>query len=123
MSTALIKVSLLFQYLRIFDSGSTRIICIVVLVVTCLWGTAYTLLAWVPCRPIYSYWSWLESNECWAFASIDHSIFFATYASHAVINMVLDFVILAIPMPFYFRGTTSRPTRTRLLMLFGAGAL
>lgn len=123
MSTALIKASLLFQYLRIFDRGNTRMLCIIVLVITCLWGMAYSLLAWFPCKPIYGYWDWSKSEQCWAFASLDPNEFFATYASHAVINMVLDFVVLAIPMPLYFRKTTSWPTRRRLLMLLCAGTL
>ncbi|KAH6657633.1 hypothetical protein BKA67DRAFT_193967 [Truncatella angustata] len=123
MSTALIKASLLFQYLRIFNRGKSRIVCIIVLVITCLWGTAYSLLAFFPCRPIYGYWNWAESQRCWAFASLNPNEFFAAYASHAVINMVLDFVVLAIPMPLYFRDTTSWPTRRRLLMLLSAGTL
>ncbi|KAK9772331.1 hypothetical protein SCAR479_11031 [Seiridium cardinale] len=123
MSTALIKASLLFQYLRIFDRGRTRIVCIIVLIFTCLWGTAYMLLAWFPCRPIYGYWNWAKSESCWAWASLNSTEFFATFASHAVMNMLLDFIVLTIPMPLYFRATTSGPTRRRLLLLLTAGTL
>ncbi|ETS78989.1 hypothetical protein PFICI_08842 [Pestalotiopsis fici W106-1] len=124
MSTALVKASLLFQYLRIFKSGCHRIICIVILVITCLWGAAYTILTWFPCKPIHIYWNWTSGGgHCWAFASLHATQFYGAYFSHAVTNMVLDFCVLAIPMPLYFRSTTTGPTRRRLLMLFGAGTL
>ncbi|KAI1855262.1 hypothetical protein JX266_000127 [Neoarthrinium moseri] len=123
MSTALIKMSLLFQYLRIFDRGKTRILCIALLCFIGLWGLAYSALAWFPCSPVSGYWDWLSGPQCWAFASLDGPEFYATYASHAVLNMVLDFIVLATPMPLYFRDTTSTATRRRLLMLLGAGTL
>ncbi|KAK6208338.1 hypothetical protein LQW54_006962 [Pestalotiopsis sp. IQ-011] len=124
MSTALVKASLLFQYLRIFKSGWIRIVCIVVLVATCLWGTAYTVLTWFPCKPVSVYWNWFETGgHCWAFASLNGNKFYAAYLSHTVTNMVLDFLVLAIPTPLYFRASTTAPTRRRLLMLFCAGTL
>jgi hypothetical protein len=123
MSTALIKVSLLFQYLRIFDKGNMRLVCIFLLVFVGLWGTAYTLLAWFPCNPIWGYWTWATSNTCWAYGSIRPAEFYATYTSHAVLNMLLDFFVLAIPVPLYFRHDTMKSARMRLLALLSMGTV
>lgn len=123
MSTALIKISLLFQYLRIFDRGRMRLFCIALIVLVGLWGTAYTLLAWFPCSPVYGYWTWTESNTCWAYGSIRAAEFYATYTSHAVLNMVFDFIVLAIPIQLYFRHDTIRSARIRLLALLSMGTL
>jgi hypothetical protein len=88
-----------------------------------LWGLAYSLLSWFPCAPISGYWNWQVSNHCWAFASLEPSKFFGAYASHAVTNMVLDFIVLTIPMPLLIHENSSRGTRTRLMILLVAGSL
>ncbi|KAI0136766.1 hypothetical protein BJ170DRAFT_710803 [Xylariales sp. AK1849] len=123
MSTALIKMSLLFQYLRVFDRGRLRLFCIGLLAFTGLWGLSFSILAWFPCNPISDYWSWKDGSQCWGFGSLTASQFYATYASHAVTNMVLDFIVLAIPARLYFRNNTSKSSRWRMLMLLSMGTL
>jgi hypothetical protein len=46
---AIIKASLLLQYLRIFKAGFMRWICLVLLVTVMLWGFAYGFMVWFPC--------------------------------------------------------------------------
>lgn len=49
MSTALIKLALLFQYLRILDPRSNLYkLTAGVIVIVSLWGTIFTVLAFVP---------------------------------------------------------------------------
>jgi hypothetical protein len=68
MSTALIKLSLLFQYLRAVDSGRIRIFCIALIVIISIWGFIYSFMAWFPCFPIRAYWDWtLTSAKCYAY--------------------------------------------------------
>ncbi|KAH8677630.1 hypothetical protein BX600DRAFT_506655 [Xylariales sp. PMI_506] len=120
MSTALIKLSLLFQYLRIFERGRMRLVCICMLWITGVWGLLASILAWFNCNPVYGYWDWAAAKHCWGFASIQRFEFFATYAAHAATNMVLDFIVLSIPLPLIFRD--SREKR-RLYALFAVGGL
>lgn len=51
-TTAFIKVSLLFQYLRIFRNGIRRTICIMLFATICVWGMVYSFISWVPCFPV-----------------------------------------------------------------------
>ena len=70
MSTALIKLSLLFQYLRMFERGLTRTLCIGMIVIISCWGIAYSIMAWFPCFPIQAYWDWSITNaKCYAYGS------------------------------------------------------
>lgn len=49
MSTAFIKLALLFQYLRVLDRRSKlRTITILFIVIVSLWGAIFTILAWMP---------------------------------------------------------------------------
>ncbi|KAI0010813.1 hypothetical protein F4779DRAFT_576207 [Xylariaceae sp. FL0662B] len=123
MSTTFIKISLLFQYLRIFDSGGLRMACIVMLVATGLWGFVSSFMAWFPCFPDASgFWIWENRRACYAYGSHDPEVFFATYTIHAVINMALDLIVFAIPIPYYKR-TTQRRTKIGLICLFISGAV
>ncbi|KAL0930378.1 uncharacterized protein CTRU02_214453 [Colletotrichum truncatum] len=117
MSTAFIKISLLFQYLRIFDTPCfLRKACIATIVFIGLWATPYSILGWIPCYPIYAYWDWRFSATRWAYGSLDPHVFFGTYASHATVNVFLDLVVLAIPVPLYFRR--HMPLKSKLGLLF-----
>ncbi|KAF6799461.1 hypothetical protein CSOJ01_12488 [Colletotrichum sojae] len=122
MSTAFIKISLLFQYLRIFDQPCfLRRLCIGLIVFVSLWGLTYSILAWVPCWPIRAYWDWSVVAERWAYGSLNSEVFSATYESHSSVNVFLDLVVLAIPVPLYFRPNAPLKSRLGLLALLGIG--
>lgn len=113
MSTAFIKISLLFQYLRIFDQPCfLRRLCIFLIVFIGLWSLAYSFLGWVPCYPVRAYWDWSVPAARWAYGSLQPEIFSATYESHSSVNVVLDILVLAIPVPLYFRRDV--PLKSRL---------
>ncbi|KAK8109429.1 hypothetical protein PG999_007566 [Apiospora kogelbergensis] len=123
MSTAFVKLSLLFQYLRIFESGGMRMLCKVVMVITAAWGLAYSFMAIVPCFPIQKYWTLTLPGSCYAFGSLVPSVFYATYASSAAINMTLDIVVLCIPIPVYFGANTPFRSKMGLIGLFCMGII
>lgn len=123
MSTAFIKLSLLFQYLRVFkDRGASRGLCIILIAVTALWGTAYSFIAWFPCFPVRDDPDPF-SDQCYGFYSAKAMIFYRTYLSHSASNMALDLMVLLTPLPIYFQAGTLRKTKLGLLILFGMGAL
>ncbi|KAJ1323538.1 hypothetical protein MN608_10782 [Microdochium nivale] len=124
-STAIIKIALLLQYLRIFQRG-TKIynFTVLVLVFTALWGLVYSVLAWVPCRRPSKYWSLSLDETCYGFGSTDASQLVATYESHTGINMALDLILLAIPLRLFWTDAgATRAQRLRLLGIFSLGAI
>ncbi|KAK0615354.1 hypothetical protein B0T17DRAFT_541680 [Bombardia bombarda] len=120
MSTALIKISLLFQYLRVFDKGVKRHICILTMVLIALWGTGYSILAWVPCVPVAAFWDFtITEKSCYGYGSTNVREFLGVYQSHVAVNMIFDIIVFTLPIPLYFKKNT--PTKTKLgLILLGA---
>ncbi|TDZ78946.1 hypothetical protein C8034_v004472 [Colletotrichum sidae] len=125
MATALIKLALLFQYLRMFEPGSkSRLITIVVIVITALWGIAYTCLAFVPCFPVYAFWDLTYQTDArWAFGSHDPVIFARSFESHVGINVALDIIVFAIPLNLFLQHGLRTKSRLGLLALFTMGVL
>ncbi|KAK3321791.1 hypothetical protein B0H66DRAFT_180863 [Apodospora peruviana] len=127
MSTALIKMSLLLQYLRLYRPGTALYnICRGLLVFIALWGIAYSIMAWVPCVPVPTYWTHLynptEEVKCYAYGSQLVSVFTATYESHAALNLVLDLLVMALPIPLYFQVDTPLKTKMGLVAIIVMGA-
>ncbi|KAI1212119.1 uncharacterized protein F4807DRAFT_417604 [Annulohypoxylon truncatum] len=123
MSTTFIKISLLFQYLRVFHTGYLRTICIIMLVIVGLWGTVYSAIAWVPCVPVSGYWKLGMEAKCYGFGSRNANEFYKSYLSHTAVNMVLDMIVFTIPIPLYFQRDTIRRTKLGLVGVVSTGAV
>ncbi|KAH8660490.1 hypothetical protein BX600DRAFT_499645 [Xylariales sp. PMI_506] len=125
MSTCFIKLALLIQYRRILQSTSNlHRITLVVIVITALWGFAYSFIAWVPCWPVSAYWDWSsEAVARWGFGSHDPNVFVATYISHVASNLVLDIVVFAIPIPLYLNPELTHKSKLGLCGLFVLGLI
>ncbi|KUI66368.1 hypothetical protein VM1G_02383 [Cytospora mali] len=127
LSTTFIKLALLFQYLRIFEKGTKlRTVTIVAIVVVCIWGCAFTFLAWIPCVPVRAYWDWLIPDSQvtrYGYGSHNPKVFVGTYLANAATNMVLDLVTLAIPLPLWMDQGIRGKSRMALFGLFVLGAI
>lgn len=90
-------------------------------------------MAWVPCVPVSTYWNVIyrvgdtdgdaEPMRCYAYGSQFVSVFKATYESHAAVNMALDLLVMALPIPLYFQIGTPLKTRMGLVGILIMGAL
>lgn len=84
MALALIKLSLLFQYLRLLNENpdtkqpKTRIAIVSLIGVTSVWGVVYSILAWVPCIPVEGHWNFDESAIRYGYGSDEIGPFVAT---------------------------------------------
>lgn len=127
MSTAFIKLALLFQYLRCFDKESRlRLVTIIVIVIVSLWGFAFTFIAFFPCIPVHAFWDLtIPTNGAvrWGYCSHDTTIFVETYVGHAASNMFLDLLIFALPMSLCLRPGVEKRTLKALVGLFLLGAM
>lgn len=154
MTLTLVKLSLLFQYLRLINElrgptttdygsglGSTRqgghshprlrALLITLIVIVALWGTVWTVVAWVPCAPISADWDFssapgADTATRWGYGSRDAAVFVATFYNHAAANMVLDILVISLPLlSRSLWATTAMERRSQLGMLglFVLGAL
>jgi len=118
------KLSLLFQYLRIFEPGTVvyRVVLLLIGVVS-IWGAAFSFMAWFPCFPVHAYWDAVypgDKGVCYGFGSATTG---AMYLIQTGTNMCFDLIVLAIPVPLYFEGATSKKQRIGMLVLFVLGCL
>lgn len=93
INLALLKMSLLFFYLRIFPTKKVRIIIWVTIGYNATWGIVFVLLAIFQCRPISYYWTNWDGEHTGTCMS-SNSIGWA----NAITSIALDIWMLAIPL-------------------------
>ena len=122
-ATALIKISLLIQYLRIFKTGMMRYTCITLLVLVSLWGFIFSIMGWFPCNPVRGAWIRELNAKCYGFGYKDTETFVMTYTFHASTNMAFDLAIFLIPLVLF--GAPNLTTKNVLAMagVFTFGAV
>ncbi|PVI07773.1 hypothetical protein DM02DRAFT_637636 [Periconia macrospinosa] len=90
---ALLKLCLLFFFIRVFESRGIRRLLWGTIAFVTIWGALYCFIAIFQCRPISYFWkNWdgLHRGTCLDINAIP--------TSHAVISVVIDFWILAVPL-------------------------
>lgn len=111
----LLKLAVLLQYQRIFAQTSMQrctrhgIRFLGVLLVVTAVGSA------IPCVPVRAYWDASVKGKCLSFR--------VAYLPPSVLNILLDFVIFAIPLPAV--KSLQLPERQKIVLLvsFGLGFL
>ncbi|KAK4164754.1 hypothetical protein QBC43DRAFT_210098 [Cladorrhinum sp. PSN259] len=128
-STALIKISLLLQYMRLYPRG-TRLhsTCRYLMIFIAVWGTAYSAIAWVPCSPVHEYWlisfdTNTSNVKCYGYGSQNVKVFKATYESHAAINMLMDILVMLLPIPLYYNKDAPVGTKRGLVGIVIMGTI
>ncbi|KAL8285769.1 hypothetical protein RB597_002715 [Gaeumannomyces tritici] len=123
VATTIIKLSLLFQYLRIPNLGKLHYrLLVATTVVVSVWGIGFSAMVWYPCSQVSQFWSSLGSDKCWFFGSLYIDEVLAAYLSHSASNMVLDFAVLALAAPLFWKKDTSAQAKHGLLALVIMGA-
>jgi hypothetical protein len=122
-TTALIKISLLLQYLKLFRQGMLRHITIILLVTVAIWGIIFSFLAWFPCIPVTAMWAKVAKSTCYGFGDRSTSEVRVTLFTFAGTNMFFDVVIFAIPLTEYFRPGLRRKQVIAMTGLFFLGSM
>ena len=122
-STAYIKISLLFQYLRIFERGTNIYrITQLTLVVIGLWGFFFIFMNWFSCFPSPAAF-WNGTNKgCYASFSPDLKIAVRTIEAQGGSNAAWDIIVLAIAFRLLFEKD-GPVNRKGLLVLLSMGVV
>lgn len=122
-TTALIKISLLTQYLRLFRAGTLRYVTMVLLFTVAGWGLAFMFLAWFPCLPVSGFWNRTAESKCYGFGyrSVDEAKM--TLLLFASTNMFFDIVIFLIPLTEFFRPGLRKKQIVAMAGLFTMGSI
>ncbi|KAF2848643.1 hypothetical protein T440DRAFT_491055 [Plenodomus tracheiphilus IPT5] len=132
-SSAMIKLSILFQFLRLFaeTSHSTRtsqyrLACRLtwaLIIISAMWGLSFVLLAIFSCNPIAKYWNPTLAGRCLGWGTKNPDDFFAMFLGHSVSNSVLDIMVLALPVPFLSMLRLAGKSRAGLILLYSLGCV
>lgn len=112
------KAAILLLYLRVFTAPQVRTIIIVTIVVTAAYILAFTLTVVFHCTPVSFGWNG------WSGEFRGRCINFNAFAwAHAIINIIFDIFIIALPIPELLKLHLSRRKLTHLILMFSVGFL
>ncbi|PVI04707.1 hypothetical protein DM02DRAFT_555946 [Periconia macrospinosa] len=117
-AVGLTKLSFLFMYLRVFPRQKLRKLIYVALAIGMLETLIFTVTVCVNCLPVTYIWeSWdgQHSGKC-----IDLNAF---VWSHAIIDIVFDIFIFAIPIPELIKLNMSLRKRIMIVAMFSVGGV
>jgi hypothetical protein len=123
MQTAVVKVSLLLQFLRIFKAGAMRWICLTLLTIVTLWGLAFAFVGWFPCFPVRGAWERQIGAKCYGFGLGDVQEFIMMFKIHSASNMVLDVLIFMTPMIIFRTPTLKIKNLLAMAGVFAFGGM
>jgi hypothetical protein len=115
---ALLKLSLLFFYLRIFPGPMVRRLLWVTVIFDICFGMLFVLLAIFQCRPISYYWSGWDGEHQGTCLNVNGLAW-----SNAAISIVLDGWMLALPISQLFGLQLHWKKKIGVAMMFVVGTL
>ncbi|KAH7080158.1 hypothetical protein BKA63DRAFT_505842 [Paraphoma chrysanthemicola] len=114
LAIALVKTSIVLQYLRITTEKRIRIVCWTFMCCSNMYYTSIVFVSMFECVPIRSYWDKRIPGRCISSAG--------NYYGTAVFNIVTDITLLIIPF-FILRHTVmARRQKITLAIILGLGS-
>ncbi|KAJ9204731.1 hypothetical protein DTO166G4_6978 [Paecilomyces variotii] len=113
VNLALIKISILLMYCRVFALRRFRVGAWIIGIITCCWTLIFVFLILFQCHPIAKAWDPLLSGHCWNMRG--------TFIGNAVPNIVTDVVILVMPIYNIWKLHIRMVQRISLLGIFFLG--
>jgi hypothetical protein len=114
----MIKVSILFFYLRIFPKKVFRRVVYTVMTGNILYGIIFILLSIFQCIPVKAAWTRWEGEVPARCLDIN-----ALGWASAGINIFFDVIILILPLPELAKLVMSYQRKIHILLMFGLGSL
>lgn len=93
LNLVLLKMSLLFFYLRIFPNKKVRLLLWATIGYNAIWGIGFILIAIFQCQPIDYYWTSWDGEHTGTCLNAN-----AIAWANAISSIVLDIWMLAIPL-------------------------
>lgn len=115
---AVVKVSILLFYRRIFTVRSFRIIDNFAIALTIIWGMAFTLAVTFQCTPISTIWTQFEMNYT-PYCTNQRQY----YLAGAVSSLILDFMVFALPFPPLMKLKMSPKQKLGVASIFLLGSI
>jgi hypothetical protein len=118
LQIALIKLTLLFFFLRIFPKPIIRRLIWATIAFNGLWGLSFTITAIVQCQPISFYWTSWDKEGPGKCVNIN-----ALAWTNAIISIALDIWMLILPLYEVFQLQLSWRKKINVSFMFFVGTL
>lgn len=109
------KASITLQYHRIFPGSRIRIACSGALFFLIIYGLWVVVGSFLTCVPVRRFWDDTVEGNC-----LNRDAF---WLSTAIVHIVTDVVLLAMPMPILIRLNIPKRQRIALVLVFALGGL
>ncbi|KAF2113243.1 hypothetical protein BDV96DRAFT_119738 [Lophiotrema nucula] len=124
LNLAIIKLSILFFYRRIFVNhgnkwGIVSIIITTLMVLTGMWGIAFTFSVVFSCKTHFSYW-WASAGAELRLYCIDTQMLMYGWV---VSGFIMDCLILVIPVPLVWRLHLETKRKIGVIAIFLTGSI
>ncbi|KAI4860998.1 hypothetical protein F4820DRAFT_83025 [Hypoxylon rubiginosum] len=113
---ALIKISMLFFYLKVFPKKSFRICTYALILINLVYAVVYDLLLIFQCNPISGAWRTWDGEfeaQCISINGLGWSA--------AAINIALDLAVIFLPLPELYKLSLSLRKRLQIMAMFAVG--
>ena len=125
ISTAAIKISILFQYLTLANSSKVRSvfrpICITMIFISAIWGLFFLFFGIFICIPVSGFWRLDRPARCVLHAPWDRAKY--RFMTQAITNTVFDCIIFLLPVFLIRSFEMSRRTLAGLIGLSFMGIM
>lgn len=113
LTITLARLSILYLYRRIFSVGPFRQISLAVIIICVVWWMVFTITTLIPCRPVKKFWQPQVAGSCYNFDEF--------FLGIAVIDVILDTVVLTLPIRMIVRLQMSYQRKVMLCFVFLLG--
>jgi len=118
LQIALLKLTLLFFFLRIFPKPLIRRLLWATVAFNVLWGFAFVVTAIFQCQPISFYWTSWDKERPGKCVNIN-----ALAWTNAIVSIVMDIWMLALPLYEVFQLQLTWRKKVSVAMMFFVGTL
>ena len=115
IATVLVKLAILFLYMRIFTTRSFQRWATVLVVLVILFGVIYFAMAMTTCIPLSELWDPVPGGHC-------REIIPQEIGSMAP-NLFLDICIIALPMPWLWSLHMPLRNKIWITLMFSLGGM
>ncbi|KAL4882906.1 CFEM domain-containing protein [Aspergillus karnatakaensis] len=115
---AMVKISMLLLYLRLFPNKPLRVAVFVFMGLTAAWGATAFFVLLFSCRPISHYWNKWDGEHEGTCLNQDSIL-----VAHSVINILLDVGITIVPMPILIKLHMTLEKKVGVIAMFAVGVV
>ncbi|KAK5130762.1 hypothetical protein LTR08_001707 [Meristemomyces frigidus] len=116
IALALIKISLIMTYLRIFPNKQFRTLAYVLIAAFTAYMIAYVVVTIVQCTPIPYAWTQWDGEHAGVCRHINAQVWCA-----AALNIIMDLIVVVMPMPLLWQMHMNTRKKLLIMLMFGMG--